>query len=134
VRVGIISAGLRVKQAEKLLRLGLLPWIDPTAIFFSDQMGVSKPNPKIYLKACEALKVLPRRALYVGDRHESDVVPARQAGLKTAHYHGAHGRYSDAPGGVRADHEVELLTELLPVLREVYALPVEVPAATRAGG
>jgi putative hydrolase of the HAD superfamily len=124
VRAGIVSAGLRVKQAEKLVRLGVLPWLDPGAIFFSDQMGVSKPNPKIYAKACEALKVAPHRALYVGDRPEMDVAPARAAGLKTCHFRGAHGRYGDAPANPPADHEVERLTELAPILRDVYALPV----------
>ncbi|MFO0934620.1 MAG: HAD-IA family hydrolase [Planctomycetota bacterium] len=124
VRVGILSAGLRVKQAEKLVRLGVLPWIDPGAIFFSDQLGVSKPNPKIFTKTCEALKVPPGRVLYVGDRPATDVGPARAAGLKTVHYRGAHGRYSDTPATPPADHEVELLTDLKPILRTVYGLPV----------
>jgi putative hydrolase of the HAD superfamily len=125
VRAGIVSAGLRVKQAEKLVRLGLLPWLDSRAIFFSDQMGVSKPNPKIYQKACEALGVDPSRVMYVGDRPETDVHPARRARLKTVHYRGAHGRYADPPADPPADHEVSLLTELRPVLRAVYALPVD---------
>src|SRR5262245_36906135 len=124
VRAGIISAGLRVKQAEKLVRLGVLPWLDPAAIFFSDQMGVSKPNPKIYAKACEALKVAPHRALYVGDRPATDVAPARQVGLKTVHFRGAHGRYSDKPADPPADHEVEVLTDLRPILADVYGLPL----------
>ena len=124
VRAGVVSAGLRVKQAEKLVRLGVLPWLDPAAIFFSDQMGVSKPNPKIYAKACEALKVLPSRAMYVGDRPTTDVAPAHQAGLKTVHFRGAHGRYSDKPSDPPADHEVEVLTDLRPILRDVYGLPV----------
>ncbi|MCC7136891.1 MAG: HAD-IA family hydrolase [Planctomycetes bacterium] len=124
VRTGIVSAGLRVKQAEKLVRLGVLPWLDPGAIFFSDQMGVSKPNPKIYAKACEALRVPPARTMYVGDRPETDVAPARAVGLRTVHYRGAHGRYSDSPARPPADHEVELLTDLKPVLRESYGLPV----------
>lgn len=124
VRVGVVSAGLRVKQAEKLVRLGVLPWIDPRAIFFSDQMGVSKPNPKLYTKVCEALHVAPDRVLYVGDRPSTDVEPAKAAGLHTVHYRGAHGRYADAPAAPPADHEVEWLTDLLPVLRETYGLPV----------
>jgi len=122
VRVGILSAGLQVKQAEKLVRLGVLPYLDPGAIFFSTQMGVSKPNPKIYAKACEALKVSPPRALYVGDRPETDVAPARAVGMKTVHYRGAHGRYSDRSSAPPADHEVELLTELIPILRDRYGL------------
>ena len=122
VRVGVISAGLQVKQAEKLVRLGVLPYLDPGAIFFSTQMGVSKPNPKIYAKACEALRVAPSRALYVGDRPETDVAPARAVGMRTVHYRGAHGRYSDRPSVPPADHEVELLTELIPILRDRYGL------------
>ena len=122
VRTGILSAGLRVKQAEKLVRLGVLPWLDPGAIFFSDQLGVSKPNPKIYTKVAEALRVPPGRLLYVGDRPETDVAPARKVGLKTVHYRGAHGRYSNAPADPPADHEVELLTDLKPILRDVYGL------------
>jgi putative hydrolase of the HAD superfamily len=124
VRAGVVSAGLRVKQAEKLVRLGVLPWLDPAAIFFSDQMGVSKPNPKIYAKACEALKVAPARTLYVGDRPATDVAPARAVGLKTVHFRGAHGRYSDKPADPPADHEVEVLTDLRPILKEVYGLPL----------
>jgi putative hydrolase of the HAD superfamily len=124
IRLGIVSAGLSVKQAEKLVRLGVLPYLDPGAIFFSTQMGVSKPNPKIYAKACLAMKVLPARVLYVGDRPETDVAPARACGLKTVHYRGAHGRYSDRASVPPADHEVQLLTELLPILREGYGMPV----------
>ena len=124
VRSGIVSAGLRVKQAEKLVRLGVLPWLDAGAIFFTDQMGVGKPNPKLYQKACEALGVPPERAMYVGDRPETDVHPARRVGLKTVHYRGAHGRYADRPSDPPADHEVALLTELRPVLRDVYRLPL----------
>jgi len=124
VRAGIISAGLRVKQAEKLVRLGVLSRLDPSAIFFSDQMGVSKPNPKIYAKACEALRVAPARAMYVGDRPETDVAPALAAGLRTVHYRGAHGRHADRRATPPAHHEVERLTDLLPILRETYGLPV----------
>ena len=123
VRTGILSAGLRVKQAEKLVRLGVLPWLDPGAIFFSDQMGVSKPNPKIFSKACEVLRVDPRRAMYVGDRPETDVAPAKLVGLKTVHYRGAHGRYSDRPASPPADHQVEKLTELRTILVDVYGIP-----------
>ena len=124
VRVGVVSAGLSVKQAEKLVRLGVLPYVDPGAIFFSTQMGVSKPNPKIFAKACDAMKVTPSRVLYVGDRPETDVAPARAVGLRTVHYRGAHGRYSDRPSIPPADHEVELLTELIPILRETYGLAI----------
>jgi putative hydrolase of the HAD superfamily len=122
VRMGVITAGLQVKQAEKLIRTGILAYLDPRAIFLSDQMGVSKPNPKIYSKACRALGVPPSRALYVGDRPTHDVVPARLAGLKTCLYRGAGGKYAQETASVPPDHDVNDLRDLLPVLRDVYGL------------
>lgn len=124
VRTGIVSAGLHVKQAEKLIRLGVMNRLDPSAIFLSDQMGVSKPNPKIFVKALKALGVAPGRALYVGDRPSHDVVPAKKVGMKAALYRGAKGRWCDEPTEVAPDHVVDDLRELLPILRDVYGLGV----------
>jgi putative hydrolase of the HAD superfamily len=124
VRMGIVSAGLKVKQAEKLVRLGVLPWMDPRAIFFTDQMGVSKPNPKLYSKALRALGVAPERAMYVGDRAAHDVVPARRIGMRTVHYVGAHGRWGEQVPQEPADHVVRDFRDLVPVLRDVYGLPL----------
>lgn len=124
VRLGVVTAGLQVKQAEKLIRTGLLGYLDPQAIFFSDQMGVSKPNPKIYAKACRALGVPPTRVLYIGDRPSHDVVPARHVGLKTCLYRGAGGKYAEEVSPEPPDHDVRDLRDLLPILRDTYHLPV----------
>lgn len=121
LRMGVISAGLQVKQAEKLLRLNALSFFDPKAIFFSDQLGVGKPNPKIYLKACQLAGVVPARALYVGDRGTHDIEPAARVGMRTAHYRGAGGKYADQPSPF-ADHHLTDLRELLPILRQTYGL------------
>ncbi len=122
IRMGVLSAGLRVKQAEKLLRLDALSYFDPAAIFFSDQMGISKPNPKIFLKACEAMGVAPERTLYVGDRPTHDIRPARSIGMKAVHYTGAFGAHRDSAPEIEADHTLEDLTALDPILRDVYGL------------
>ena len=124
VRTGVLSDGLQVKQAEKLVRLDVLDDFDPGAIFFSDQLGVSKPNPKIFTKACDALGVEPSRVLYIGDRATHDVSPAAAAGLKTVLYRGAGGKYVEAETLAAPDHSVADLRELVPVLRETYGLPV----------
>jgi len=124
VRTGVLSDGLRVKQAEKLIRLDVLGRFDPEAIFFSDQLGVSKPNPKIFTKACAALDVDPARVLYVGDRDTHDVAPAAAAGLRTVLYRGAGGKYVEAEPRCTPDHDVTDLRELIPVLRERYGLGV----------
>ncbi len=123
VRLGVISAGLQVKQAEKLLRLHALEYFDPTAIFFSDQVGVSKPNPKLYTLACRRAGVDPTRALYIGDRPLHDVVPAGAAGMQTVLYTGAGGKYGGTScEGVIADHTLDDLRPLPDILRDAYGV------------
>lgn len=123
-RLGVISAGLQVKQAEKLIRLDALEYFDPSAIFFSDQVGVSKPNPKLYALACRRAGVEPSRALYVGDRPGHDVAPAASLGMKTVLYRGAGGKYAAGvcEGDVAADHEFDDMRPLLATLRETYGV------------
>lgn len=45
------------------------------------QSGCAKPDPAIFLRACEAMGVLPAEAVYVGDDPELDVEGAQKAGL-----------------------------------------------------
>jgi FMN phosphatase YigB (HAD superfamily) len=51
--------------------------------------GLSKPDPAIFALALARLGLPPRRALFVGDSLQQDVVPARAAGLRTAWLVGA---------------------------------------------
>jgi HAD superfamily hydrolase (TIGR01509 family) len=52
------------------------------AVMDSGLVGIEKPDPRIFLMACEHAKVRPERSLYVGDLHAIDVVGARRAGLR----------------------------------------------------
>lgn len=80
---GIITDGWTVKQAEKLHRIGIVPLLSPNAIFISDQLGIAKPNPKLYRRACEATGLTPAETLHVGDDPRSDVDPASSIGMLT---------------------------------------------------
>lgn len=44
------------------------------------QVEAEKPNPTIFLKACELLGVNPEDAVHVGDDRRNDVWGARDAG------------------------------------------------------
>ena len=124
IRMGVLSAGLQLKQAEKLVRLGAAHYFDPLAIFFTDQLGISKPNPKLFTKACEAMELAPERGLYIGDRLEHDVMPANSIGLRTVLYGGAHGKYGGTNEAAPADHALMDMRDLIPILRDHYALPL----------
>lgn len=119
VRLGVITHGLSVKQAEKLVRLKLVPYLDAKAIFISDQIGISKPNPKLYLTALRALNLPASRVMYVGDNPHNDVAPSKLSGMVAVW---ARMVERHPPGAVEPDHVITSFAELRQLLRERYAL------------
>lgn len=53
-------------------------WFDAVAV--SAEVAAEKPNPTIFLKACEFLGVKPEEAVHVGDDRRNDIWGARDAG------------------------------------------------------
>jgi putative hydrolase of the HAD superfamily len=121
LRLGIISAGLTVKQADKLVRLGVLPYLDPKAIFITDQLGIGKQNPKLYKKVCQQLELSPGRCMYVGDNPPNDVDPANAAGMITV-LNRRGGKHMDVEGKTKPAHVISDLWDLLEVLRTQYGI------------
>jgi len=115
---GIITAGLQQKQADKVLRLGLYEYFTPTAIFISDQIGISKPNPKLYQRACDEVGVQPQETMYVGDHPTQDIDPANALGMVTVHIR--RGRHAPKQGKTKASYELKNFKELLTVLRKDF--------------
>lgn len=50
----------------------------------SHEVGVAKPDPRIFLAALERMEISPDRAWYVGDSIYHDVAGARSAGMASA--------------------------------------------------
>jgi putative hydrolase of the HAD superfamily len=122
---GIITHGLAVKQAEKLIRLRVYQYLTPSAIFISDQIGISKPNPKLYQRACETIGVPPSQAMYIGDNPRNDIDPPNAIGMITArHRWGTSGRHGAEVGATRPHHEISSFWNLLEILRSQYGIAV----------
>jgi len=121
LRMGVITEGPAVKQAEKLLRLGLVDYFDPGAIFISDQVGISKPNSKLYRRACQGAGVRPSEAMYIGDNAPNDVDPANAIGMKTVLCRRG-GRHGDKVSQTPPTHLIRDLTELEALLLTEYEL------------
>jgi len=117
--LGVITSGLSVKQAEKILRLGIYPYLTPTAIYISDQIGINKPNVKLYRRACSDLNLKPARCMYVGDRMVRDIDPANSLGLITVHLVRG-GRHSEEVGVSEPAHRIGHFDELRQILNEQY--------------
>jgi putative hydrolase of the HAD superfamily len=116
---GIISAGITIKQAEKLVRLEILEFVTPSAIFFTDQVGFSKPNPKLYRRVLKRLSLKPERCLYVGDNPTHDIDPCNQEGWHTVRIRRS-GRHSQEEGETKPGHEVRDFLELRRILQTEF--------------
>ena len=81
--VGIITNGAHDNhidsQFSKVRHLGLSERIQSLTI--SDEVGVRKPNIKVFQVACERADVLPQEAMFVGNSIQNDIVGANRAGM-----------------------------------------------------
>ena len=118
---GIVSAGITIKQAEKVVRLGVLEFLTPSAIFFTDQVGFSKPNPKLYRRVLEMMELEPARCLYVGDNPTHDIDPCNAEGWNTVRIRRG-GRYSAGDGATAADFEITDFFGLREILQTEFGL------------
>jgi putative hydrolase of the HAD superfamily len=116
---GIISAGITIKQAEKLVRLEVLEFVTASAVFFTDQVGFSKPNPKLYRRVLETLGLKPERCLYVGDNPTHDIDPCNNDGWTTVRIRRS-GRYAQLEGETKADYEIRDFLELRKILESDF--------------
>ena len=54
---------------------------------FSSAVGLSKPDPRIYLHCCELLGVAPREAVFVGDGANDELAGAQRVGMRAILIH-----------------------------------------------
>jgi HAD superfamily hydrolase (TIGR01662 family) len=79
--VRIVIAGNQPRQARDSLE-GMELGAD--AILISADVGIEKPSPGFFEKVSEAAGVKNHEVLYVGDRLDNDVLPAKSVGMQTA--------------------------------------------------
>lgn len=77
------------------------PLIDVSV--FSCEVGVRKPDPRIYHLACSRLGVPPQQCLYVGDGGSQELTGASRVGMHAILLHSVWERHEDA---VRYDADV----------------------------
>ena len=79
-RLGIITNSNLAYQTEKLKRLGILDRFE--WLVASEQVGVAKPDPAIFIEACRRAQTEPSESIYIGDDLEKDAVASQAAGLR----------------------------------------------------
>ena len=79
-RLGVITNGPADVQREKVERLALGPLLD--LVLISGEVGVEKPDPRIFALALERLGSTAVEAVYVGDAPVFDIAGAVAAGIR----------------------------------------------------
>jgi putative hydrolase of the HAD superfamily len=95
---------------------------EPRGVFISDEIGISKPNQKLYLRACKEFGVRPSEAMYVGDRPRMDVDPCNRIGMITVLNRRSAREYE--PGETTPDFEIHNFFDLLDILKERFGISV----------
>ena len=81
-KIGIITNGPVEHQYNKINSLGLTDYILMENVFVSDDVGIAKPDPKIFNYVAKRFDYLPDEFLYVGDSWHNDVAAPIDAGWR----------------------------------------------------
>jgi putative hydrolase of the HAD superfamily len=68
--------------------MGILEYFN--CIIISGDNGISKPDKRIFIEACELLKRQPGDCLYIGDSYENDIIGSKTAGMFSCWYNPSH--------------------------------------------
>ena len=84
IKIGVCTDLTVHIQHRKIRKLGINEYVD--AIVTSEEVGVEKPNFKMYNKILEKLDVTPGEVLFVGDSLKKDVLGSMEYGMKALWY------------------------------------------------
>ena len=104
--------GNTTKQWDKLIRLGIALYFED--VFVSEEMGEEK-GTSFFKKILKKLAARPEECLMIGDRENSDILPAKSVGIRTIRV--KQGKYSK--GKSRADKEINDFTNLLDTIKKM---------------
>lgn len=105
----IITNGFAETQSVKLAHSGLATFFDH--IICSDELGVNKPEAKIFVHAMKLAGAERRESLMIGDNLQVDILGARNAGLDQVYYNPQKEAHDQKPS-----FEISDLRELIPIL------------------
>ena len=77
--IGIISNGDLEQQSLKLEKMEITQYF--TNIITAGELGISKPNTKIFSIACDRVNKKPQECYYIGDDFNTDILPCEEVGV-----------------------------------------------------
>jgi putative hydrolase of the HAD superfamily len=118
----ITDSPLPIKQYEKILRLNIDNFID--LVIISDEIGIRKPNPKLFSYCLNKFKVKGFETIYIGDNLNNDIVPAKINKIHSIYIHRG-GKYDFNNTGEeinelnKPDYEIYNLNEIFEIIKQI---------------
>lgn len=78
--MGIITNGPTAHQKNKIKQLGMERWIEKEHVFISEEVGVAKPDIRLFHHVQERMDLVPDQTYYIGDNFCNDIKGAKSAG------------------------------------------------------
>jgi len=108
----LVTDGLYEKQWDKIVRLGLDAFFDESNTFISEKVGFKKPDLRLFKFVLEKCNLKGKECVFVGDRIDKDLKPAKELGMKTVRIlTGKYSKEKDKENVV--DYEIKELDDLL---------------------
>ncbi len=87
-KLAVVSNGGHATRLTILQGLGFSHYFDQ--IISSELVGISKPNPEIFLHTSRQLDIAPQNCLFIGDHPVNDIQGATEAGMQALWLQGFH--------------------------------------------
>ncbi|WP_459192756.1 HAD family hydrolase [Halosimplex sp. J119] len=115
--VALLTNGTEESQLPKVERLSVADCFEAVVCCGPGTGIESKPHPEPFERALDALDTAPDRTVYVGDRHDGDVVGAHEAGMQSVWVPtGVPGEHHPADPEPEPTHWLDGMDELRSVL------------------
>ncbi len=106
-KLGLVTNGTPDLQREKLRGSKLGVFFD--VVIISGEVGIGKPDPRVFNLVCERLDVGSETAVVVGNSLGRDISGAQRAGIRAVWLNRDN---RERNGSVKPDYEIESLNEL----------------------
>jgi len=77
--LALITNGIAAVQRRRFAASPIMPYFQ--AVVISEEVGIAKPDPRIFAPALQKIGVAACDVLYIGDSVSSDMAAARNAGM-----------------------------------------------------
>lgn len=109
-KISTISNGFTEMQFRKIESAGLTSYFDK--VILSDEVGINKPDPKIFHHALREAGIVKEEALMIGDNYFSDITGAYNSGIDQIWFNPG----NKPEAGIKPTYTVKSLSDIKNIL------------------